>query len=131
MILTTDRKYLSLTPVKAFIFFLWLYSPIQALAASMKLSVSLQVLDLGQSVGFLERVINSSQGLYLYTNTEQHTTQALNIHTLSGIRTHDPGVRGSEDSSCVRPLDYRYRPGLHYRTIIIIILVQVRSAIVM
>jgi hypothetical protein len=38
-----------------FIFSLWLYSPIQALAASMKLSVSLQLLHLG-------RVISSSQG---------------------------------------------------------------------
>jgi hypothetical protein len=54
-------------------FFLWLYSPIEASAASMKLSVSLQLLDLGQSVGFLGRVINSSQGLYLYTNTEKRT----------------------------------------------------------
>jgi hypothetical protein len=52
-------------------FFLWLYNPIQALDASMKLSVSLQLLDLGQSVGLLGRVISSSQGLYLYTNTEK------------------------------------------------------------
>jgi hypothetical protein len=49
--------------------FLWLYSPIQALAASMNLSVSLQLLDPGQSVGLLGRVVSSSQGLYLYTNT--------------------------------------------------------------
>jgi hypothetical protein len=55
------------------IFFLWLYNPIQALAASMKLSVSLQLLDLGQSVGLLGRVISSSQGLYLYKNTEKRT----------------------------------------------------------
>jgi hypothetical protein len=54
-------------------FFLWPYSPIQALAASMKLSVSLQLLDLGQSVGLLGRVISSSQGLYLYINTEKRT----------------------------------------------------------
>jgi hypothetical protein len=26
----------------------------------------------------------------------------LNIHALSGIRTHDPSVRESEDSSCRR-----------------------------
>jgi hypothetical protein len=48
-----------------YFFFLWFYSPIQALAASMKLSVSLQLLDLGQSVGLLGRVISSSQGPYL------------------------------------------------------------------
>jgi hypothetical protein len=42
-------------------FFLWLYSPIQALATSVKLSVSFQLLDLRQSVGLLAQVINSSQ----------------------------------------------------------------------
>jgi hypothetical protein len=34
-----------------------------ALAASMKLSVSFRLLDLGQSAGLLRRVISSSQGL--------------------------------------------------------------------
>jgi hypothetical protein len=34
-----------------YFFFLWLNSPIPVLAPSMKLSVSLQLLDLGQSVG--------------------------------------------------------------------------------
>jgi hypothetical protein len=54
---------------------LWLYSPIHALAASMKLSVSLQLLDLEQLAGLLGRVISSSQGFYLYTNTERtHNT---------------------------------------------------------
>jgi hypothetical protein len=53
------------------IFFLWLYSPTQALAASMKLSVSLQLLDLRESAGLLGWVISSSQGLCLYTNTEK------------------------------------------------------------
>jgi hypothetical protein len=33
----------------------------------------LQLLDVGQSVGLLGRVISSSQGLYLYTNTEKRT----------------------------------------------------------
>jgi hypothetical protein len=32
-----------------------------------------QFLNQGQSVGLLGRVISSSQGLYLYTNTEKHT----------------------------------------------------------
>jgi hypothetical protein len=42
-------------------FSFWLYSPIQALVASLKLSVSLQLLDVEQSVGPLGRVISSSQ----------------------------------------------------------------------
>jgi hypothetical protein len=49
------------------------------MAASMKLSVSPQLLDLRQSVGLLGRVISSSQGLE------------------------------SEDSSWLRPLGYRDR----------------------
>jgi hypothetical protein len=32
-----------------------------------------QFLDQGQSVGLLGRVISSSQGLYLYTNTDKRT----------------------------------------------------------
>jgi hypothetical protein len=67
-----------------------------------------QFLNQGESVGFLGRVISSSQGFYLYTNTEKHThTQTLNIHALSGIRTHSPGFQASEDSARLRSLSYR------------------------
>jgi hypothetical protein len=83
----------------------------------MKLSVSLQLLDLGQSVGLLGRVISSSQSLYLYTNKNAHTTQTLNMHALSVIRNHGPGVRASEDSSFLRPLGYRDRQFYLYLTI--------------
>jgi hypothetical protein len=61
-----------------------------------------------QTVGLLGRVINPSQGLYL--NTWQHKQNKRihtpNIHALSGIRTHDPSVRASEDSSCLRQRGY-------------------------
>jgi hypothetical protein len=50
-----------------YLFFLPLYSPIQALAASMKLSFSLQLLNLGQLIGLLGRVISSSQGITYIT----------------------------------------------------------------
>jgi hypothetical protein len=43
------------------------------------------------------------------TQKNAHTTQTLNINALSGIQTHVPGVRASEDSSCLRPLDYHDR----------------------
>jgi hypothetical protein len=59
-----------------------------------------QFLDQGQSVGLLGRVISSSQGFYLYTNTQKRArthTQTPNVHVLSGIRTHDPGFRVNED----------------------------------
>jgi hypothetical protein len=76
----------------------------------MKLSVSLQLLDLGQSVGLLGWVISSSQGLYLYAETEKCTHNAnTNIHAQSGIRTHGPGVRVRENISCLRLLGYRDR----------------------
>jgi hypothetical protein len=52
------------------LFFLWLYNPIQALATSVKLSVSIQLLDLGQSVGLLGQVISSSQGKHRKIHTK-------------------------------------------------------------
>jgi hypothetical protein len=36
-------------------------------------------------------------------------THKLNIHALSGIRSHDPGFQASEDSTCLRPLGNRNR----------------------
>jgi hypothetical protein len=48
--------------------------------------------------------------LPVHKHRETHATQTLNIHVLSGIRAHGPGVRASEDSSCHRPLGYCDRP---------------------
>jgi hypothetical protein len=58
--------------------------------------VSLQFLTFRQSVGLLKRGISPSQGRYLTQ------TQTI-IYALSGIGTHGPSVRASEDSSCLRP----------------------------
>jgi hypothetical protein len=59
-----------------------------------------------QTVGLLGRVISTSQGRYLHTGQHKHRidayTHTLNIHVLSGIRTHDPSVRASEDSSSLK-----------------------------
>jgi hypothetical protein len=56
-------------------FFYWHYSLSGPRPTSMKLSVSLRFFFLNrrQSVGLLGWVISSSQGLYLYTNTEKRT----------------------------------------------------------
>jgi hypothetical protein len=62
--------------------------------ASVKRFVSFEFLNLRQSVGHLGRGISPSQDRYL-TQTD--------IYALSGIRTHDPSVLASEDSSCFRP----------------------------
>jgi hypothetical protein len=57
-----------------------------------------------QTVGLIERAISPSQGHYLHTGQQKHRINAhTNIHVLSGIRNHDPSVRASEDSSCLRP----------------------------
>jgi hypothetical protein len=56
------------------------------------------------SVRLLGRGISASQVLYLRTEQHKHRINAHNTdnHALSGIRTHDPRVRASEDSSCFR-----------------------------
>jgi hypothetical protein len=77
-------------------FFLWLYSPIQALAATKKLSVSLQLLDLGQSVGLLGWVISSSQGLHLYTNTEKRKHNTNTKHPCPEWNSNPWSLRPSE-----------------------------------
>jgi hypothetical protein len=68
-------------------------------------------LGLRQSIGLLGRVISSSRRLYLHTNTRTraHTHTHTKQPGVSGIRTHDPGFRASEDSACLRPLGYRDR----------------------
>jgi hypothetical protein len=49
-------------------------------STEVKRKVSLQLLDLGQSVGLLRLVIISSRDLYLYTNTEKRTHSKNNKH---------------------------------------------------
>jgi hypothetical protein len=79
-----------------------------------------QFLDHSQTVGLLGRVISSSQGLYL--NREQHKHRKTHTHIKhpcrEGIRTHDPGLRASEDSSCFRPLCCRDWLSLGWLTLI-------------
>jgi hypothetical protein len=51
-----------------------------------------------QTVGLLGRVIRPSQGRYEYTGQHKQRINAYaDIHGFSGIRTHDPSVRASED----------------------------------
>jgi hypothetical protein len=40
------------------------------------------------------------------TQTQNKRIHTRNIRALSGIRTHDPSVRASEGSSCLRPRGY-------------------------
>jgi hypothetical protein len=43
------------------------------------------------------------------TQTQNKHIHIPNIHASCGIRTHDPGFRASEDSTCLRTLGYRDR----------------------
>jgi hypothetical protein len=74
--------------------------------ASVKRFVSLPFLNFGQSVGLLGLGISPSQGRYLHRTTQTEQTQT-NIHASSGIRSHDPSVRASEDISRPRGLSDR------------------------
>jgi hypothetical protein len=70
-----------------------------------------------QMAGLLGRVISPSQGSYLHTGQHIHRINAqTDIHALSGIRTHDPSVRSSEDSSCLRQNGHCDRPEPFYRS---------------
>jgi hypothetical protein len=84
----------------------WLYSPL--LGPGLFFS---SVTFFTQTVGLLGRVINPSQGLYLHTEQHKYRINAHNtdIHPLSRIRTHDPSVPASEDSSCLRPRSHSDR----------------------
>jgi hypothetical protein len=83
----------------------WLYSPL--LGPGLFFSF---VIFFTQTVWFLGRVLSPSQGRYLHTGQHKHRINALtDIHALSGVRTHDPSVLASEDSSCLRPRGHRDR----------------------
>jgi hypothetical protein len=71
--------------------------------------------SLGPGLFFLLRRTGSLDGgsarRKATTYTQDNTnTERTNIHALSGIRTHDPRVRASEDSLCLRPRGHCDRP---------------------
>jgi hypothetical protein len=92
--------------------FLWRYSP--------NLGLGLSPWNSPFNFSFLELKTVSrtpwagdqlvARPLLVHKHRKTHTyTQTLNIHALSGIRTHDPGFPESEDSACLRSLGYRDR----------------------
>jgi hypothetical protein len=74
-----------------------------------------QFLDHSQAVGLLDRVISSSQVLYIYTGQHNHRKMRtqINICAQFGIRPRNHGTRAIEDSSCLRPLGCRDRQKFH------------------
>jgi hypothetical protein len=66
--------------------------------------VSLQFLNLGQSVGLLRGVISPSQGLY-HTGQHKHwkTQKHINFHASSRIRIYGHGIRAKTVHALDRP----------------------------
>jgi hypothetical protein len=61
-------------------------------------------------------VVGPLQGRYLHTGQHKHKINAhVDIHALSGIRSHDPSVRASEDSSWRRSRGHCRRHGTQSR----------------
>jgi hypothetical protein len=61
-----------------------------------------------------------------YTGQHKHRIKAdKSIHALSGIRTHDPRVRASEDNSCLRRRGHCNRQTKNKCTLIVQYMLQV------
>jgi hypothetical protein len=82
-------------------FFLWRYSPNSGLClSSWNSPFHFGLLDLRHSVGLLGRVISSSQGIYLYTNTEK-CTYTLKHQTSMPWGEFEPTIPAPERSKIV------------------------------
>jgi hypothetical protein len=55
-----------------------------------------------QLIGRPGRGIGRTKGLHLNAEQHKHRKTQTHIHASSGIRTHDPSVRVTEDSTCLR-----------------------------
>jgi hypothetical protein len=92
----------------------WLYSPLLRPGHFFSF-----VIFFTRNVGLLGRVISPSPGRYLHTGQHKHRINAhTNIHALSGIRTHVPNFRASEDSSYFRPRGHYDRLTKNLRNLI-------------
>jgi hypothetical protein len=60
-----------------------------------------------------DQLVAMSLPTHRTTQTQNKRIHTPNIYALSGIRTHDPSVRTSEDSSCLRRRGYCDRQQKH------------------
>jgi hypothetical protein len=107
---SVGKRLVSSPYFHSFVFFhQWLYSPL--LGPGLFFSF---VISFTQTTGLLGGVISPPQGRYLNTGQHKHRINAdTDINASSGIGTHDPSVRASEDSSCRRPRGHCDRRPLH------------------
>jgi hypothetical protein len=82
----------------------WLYSPL--LGPGLFFSF---VFFSTQTVEHLGLDQPGARPLPTHRTTQHRISAHTDIHALSGIGTHDPSVRASEDSSCLKPRGHRYQ----------------------
>jgi hypothetical protein len=78
---------------------LWLYSPLFDPGLFIN---SLILYTVGRTTWTGDQPVTRPLPTHRTAQTQTHT----DIHALRGIRTHNPSVRTSEDSSCLRPLGH-------------------------
>jgi hypothetical protein len=83
-------------------FFHWFFQPIRGPGL---LFSSVIIFTDGRTPWTSDQPVARPLSKHRTTQTQNKSMHILNIHALSGIRTHDPSVRG-EDSSCLRQLGY-------------------------
>jgi hypothetical protein len=74
--------------------------------------VSFQFLDLfttSRTTWTSDQLVTRPLPKHRTAQTQNKHIYTPNIHAVSGIRTYDPRVRASENTSCLRPLGYRDR----------------------
>jgi hypothetical protein len=69
-------------------------------------SVPYSFLTVGRTPWTSDQLATRSLPKHRTTQTQKDCIHTPNIRALRGIRTHDPSVRASEDSSCLRPRGY-------------------------
>jgi hypothetical protein len=68
----------------------------------------------GRTPWMSDQLVARPLPIHRTTQTQNKRIHTPNIHALSGIRTHDPSVRASEDSSCLTPRSYCDRQTLFH-----------------
>jgi hypothetical protein len=86
--------------LRTLLYIQWLFQPIQGPGL---LFSSLIIFHSGRTAWASDQLVARPLPKHRTTQTQNKRIPTPNIHALSGIRTHDPSVRASEDSSCLRP----------------------------
>jgi hypothetical protein len=94
-------------PCTCRIFLQWLFQPIQGPGL---LFSSMIIFTGGRTPCTSDQPVTRPLPKHRTTQTQNKRVCTLNIHALNGIRTHDPSVRVTEDSSCLRPSGHCHRP---------------------